>query len=129
MQAFGALAKRLSASERRIAFGFLDDLSLSGKYEEAALADAIAAIEISPSPFAKLYELRYPELSSMERIFSDFVRSHLARSGVHLEAPPHFEGEAFSIHFEFTSRDVLKNRIAKLAAVEKDCDDLFRLLR
>jgi hypothetical protein len=128
-EAFLGIAPRLSASERRIAFGFLDDIFLSGRLDAGEVTAAIGDAGKEEKPLEPLRRLRYPELASMEAAFGAIAARELGGSGVRLEAPRNFEGSGFALSFEFTSRESLARRLAAAAKLEGDCDELFSLLR
>lgn len=129
LAAFKALAPRLSSSERRIAFGFLDDLALGDRHAAPDLAALIREAGARDKPLAYIRSLRYPELASMEAELAAIAARDLGRSGVRLEAPQNFEGTGFSASFEFASGEALGKRIAALERLKEDCDALFGLLR
>ena len=68
-------------------------------------------------------------LSELEGRFHDLERSTLEKSGIRLEAPAFFEGEAFTVSFSFRSRASLARKVARLRVLEDRSDELFTLLR
>jgi hypothetical protein len=81
-----------------------------------------------PDPVAALSRRRYPSLTELsdrlERIRSETIE----KSGVELSAPPHFEGERYTVSFAFAGSDELDRRIAALQRLNSRTRELQDLL-
>lgn len=127
--AFPSLAGSLSASGRRLALGWLDDICLHEGLSGAASAALVAEAASAPEPLEALRARRYPELSAMESSFARVARESLLGSGIKLEAPPNFEGPGFSLSFQFSSKAELERRLASASRLTERADELLSLLR
>jgi hypothetical protein len=132
--AFAELAPKLSASERRIALGYLDDIATNSRgaassHDTAGLVALMKSAAAEAEPIATLRGARYPELASMEADFARITERELGGSGVKLEAPPTFEGQGFTLSFEFSSAAALEKRLAAAGRLKGACDELFAFLR
>ncbi|MBN2551362.1 MAG: hypothetical protein JXB06_01275 [Spirochaetales bacterium] len=81
-----------------------------------------------PKPFETIHRLRFPTLSALEERFSALERELLKGSGVRLHPPPYYEGEAFTVEFEFNSPKTLARKLNALRSLEGRIDALFELL-
>jgi hypothetical protein len=132
-----ASRSRLTFSERREFLQLL--LELAGRdrlssAQVAALARTALAAPRSPAAagppaLAALRELRLPLLADLRRRWDALERELVSGSGVSLEPPPFFEGDAIRLSFTFRSRAGLSRRLRALARVEERCDELLCLLR
>jgi hypothetical protein len=127
--AFPSLAASLSASGRRLALGWLDDICLHEGISGPAAAGLVAEAASAPDPLAALRERRYPELSAMEANFARIAKESLGGSGLKLEAPPNFEGSGFTLSLQFSSGAELARRLASASRLTERADELFSLLR
>jgi hypothetical protein len=82
-----------------------------------------------PQPFETIHRLRFPTLTAMEERFSSLERELLKGSGVRLRPPPYYEGDAFTVQFEFNSPKNLARKLSALHSLEGRLDALFELLR
>jgi hypothetical protein len=127
--AFSGLAGSLSASGRRLALGWLDDICLHESLSGPAAAALVAEIAAAPEPLEALRARRYPELSAMEASFARIARESLAGSGLKLEAPTNFEGPGFGLSFQFSSKAELERRLGSASRLTERADELLSLLR
>jgi hypothetical protein len=127
--AFPVLAASLSASGRRLALGWLDDICLHEGLSGAAAAVLISEVTSASEPLAALRARRYPELSAMEGDFARIAKESLGGSGLKLEAPPNFEGSGFGLSFQFSSKAELERRLASAGRLTERADELLSLLR
>jgi hypothetical protein len=127
--AFPALAAALTASGRRLALGWLDEVCLHEGLSGQAAAELTAELDAAPDPLAALRARRYPELSAMEGDFARIARESLGGSGLKLEAPPNFEGAGFTLSFQFSSGPELVRRLASAGRLAEVADELLSLLR
>jgi|GEM_PF-1507834 len=128
---FALFAKGLSASERRLALGWFDDIALRDSLEPAAaaaLVDTIARIEPVPERLGALRARRYPELSHMEAQFKLIGTDRLKGSRVLLEPPQNFEGAGYRLSFVFSSAAELERRLRAAAVLEKSAAELMGLI-
>lgn len=127
--AFPRLAASLSASERRLALGWLDDIALHEGLSGEAAAGLVASVAEAANPLAALKSRRYPELSAMEADFARIAKESLGGRGLKLEAPPNFEGPGFALSIAFSSKAELERRLAAAAGLSERADELLALLR
>ncbi len=127
--AFPALAAHLSASERRLALGWINDIALGQGLSGAETAELVLrAARSAEEPLSAVRARRYPELSGMEMDFARIVSDRLAGSGVRLEPPPNFEGRGFKLSFEFSSETELAKKLKAAAALVPSADELMGLI-
>ena len=116
--------RALSFSERRSFLGLLRDARLDPKATVEAARRALAG----PRPLEALGELVSP-VGALRREWAALEQSILGGSGVRLEPPELFEGEAFEVRFRFRSKEGLARRLAALARLEARFDELASFLR
>ena len=128
--AFAALLpslERFSFSNRRRAARLLIELMRRDGLDTATLAAGLE--ERSPSEaLAWLRHRRYPRLTAMEDHLSEVRRRRLAGTGVEIDPPPNFEGDAYRVGFRFSSREELERRLNAAAALTEEIDGLLDLL-
>jgi hypothetical protein len=118
----------LTYSRRR---QFLKQLFEVSRKQNLSDRDVIAETEAAlkdEHPVEKIHCLRFPTLSAMEQSFAALEQDLLQGSGVQLKPPPYFEGEAFSVEFEFNSAKTFTRKLDTLHFLEGRLDALFELL-
>jgi len=128
LERFGAEAALLSFSRRREMLAMLYEFCVVGRQETEAVLALLDEAFSAPDPSAALRAHRYPRLRELERQFEAFCERYVSGSGVELSAPAQFEGSAFGVQFQFESAPQLARRIRCLQTIERNCDELFRLL-
>ncbi len=128
LERFGAGAEQLSFSRRREMLAMLYEFCVVGRRETEAVLALLDEVFAAPDPLSALRAHRYPRLRELERQFEAFCECYASGSGVELSAPAKFEGSAFGVQFQFESAPQLARRIRCLQAIERNCDELFRLL-
>lgn len=119
----------LTFSRRRLLLTRLEEIRRRDKLDEPALLSLLEEALSAADPPAVVLRRRHPVLTGLEDRFRALNRSALESSGIRLEAPPCFEGDAFTVSFSFRSRASLARKIARLKALEDQSDELFTLLR
>ncbi len=118
----------LTYSQRR---QFLNELFEAGRKQNLSdrylIAETEAALQ-AERPLDKIHRLRFPTLTAMEQSFADLKQELLQGSGVQLKPPPYFEGEAFSVEFDFNSAKTFIRKLDTLHSLEGRLDVLFELL-
>jgi len=118
----------LTYSQRRQFLSELFELSRKQNLSDRdVVAEAEAALK-DERPLEKIHRLRFPTLSAMEQSFAALKQDVLQGSGVQLKPPPYFEGEAFSVEFEFNSTKTFIRKLDTLHSLEGRLDALFELL-
>ena len=64
----------------------------------------------------------------MEDHLSEVRRRRLAGTGIELEPPSNFEGDAYRVSFRLSSREELERRLAAVATLTEELDGLLDLL-
>lgn len=72
---------------------------------------------------------RYPQLTAMEAALWEIVGSCVGSSGVRVDPPPYFEGDAYTVSFRFAGCRSLEEKLAAANRLVERCDELFGLLR
>jgi len=122
------LSSRLTYSRLR---QFLNELFEVSRKQNLSDRDIIAEAEAAlkdERPVEKIHRLRFPVLTAMERSFAALEQELLQGSGVQLKPPPYFEGEEFSVTFEFNSAKTFIRKLDSLHSLEGRLDALFELL-
>jgi hypothetical protein len=122
-------AGNLTFSGRRLLLGQLEEVRRRERLEEPALLSLLSEALAAEDPPALIRRRRYPLLTGLEERFRNLQQETLGKSGVRLQAPAYFEGEAFTVSFSFRSRASLAGKLARLRALEDRSDELFSLLR
>ena len=118
----------LTYSRRR---QFLSELFEFSRKQNLSDRDVIAETEAAlkdERPVEKIHRRRFPTLSAMEQSFAALEQDLLQGSGVQLKPPPYFEGEAFSVEFEFNNVKTFTRKLNALHSLEGRLDALFELL-
>ena len=122
------LSSGLTYSRRRQFLNELFEVSRKQNLSDRELiAEAEAALK-DERPIEKIHRLRFPTLNAMEQSFAALEQDLLQGSGVQLKPPPYFEGEAFSVKFEFNSAKTFIRKLDSLHSLEGRLDALFELL-
>jgi hypothetical protein len=124
-----ASGRKLTFSQRRLLLSQMEEIRRRERLDEPALLCLLSEALEAKDPLTVIYRRRYPVLSELEGRFHDLERSTLEKSGIRLEQPAFFEGEAFTVSFSFRSRASLARKIARLRVLEDRSDELFTLLR
>jgi len=123
-----AARTELTASETRLLATDLEEISRRDELDEPGCIDLASKVLSAPDPVAAARSLRYPTLTKMTRQFDALADRAAGGTGVRLEAPQHFEGEAFRVSFDFASCDELEKRIEAVGRIRQVCSGLFDLL-
>ena len=126
-----AIAARpdLSLSRVRQVLGLLLEIRRRDSLAEDALLVKLEEAFASKDLVAELRDQRYPELGSMRKQFLE-IRGRLIRgSGLSLEAPENFEGNAFRVGMAFKNSQDIRRGIVALERIAEGSDELFELLQ
>ncbi|MDR3200105.1 MAG: hypothetical protein LBT68_01490 [Spirochaetales bacterium] len=123
---FEAVLADLSFSNTRIFLRRLREvLAEKTPEEQSGIKERLLA---ASDPAAELKAVRMPELTDMEKRFTEIYSRLLRGTGVHLKAPPYFEGGRFSVDFSFDSPTELRRKIRALEKLAAEGDELYELL-
>ncbi|UCF96728.1 MAG: hypothetical protein JSV89_16335 [Spirochaetaceae bacterium] len=99
-------------------------LALAGKDVATIARQALEGRQ----PLDTIHGLRFPALTATEKQFAALEQDLLKGSGVRLQPPPYFEGDAFTVAFEFNSAKSFRRKLEALNSLEGRLDALFELL-
>jgi ParB-like chromosome segregation protein Spo0J len=121
-------ASTLTFSKRRQFLNELFEVSRKRGLSQAEIRRAAEQAFQDPQPLETVHRLRFPSLTDLERRFAALEEQLLKGSGVRVEPPPYFEGDAFTVEFEFNSVKSFNRKLDALHALEGSLDALFELL-
>jgi hypothetical protein len=124
----GLQSSTLTFSQRRQFLNELFEVSRKAELSQAETKELAGRAIRDPNPLGFVRRLRYPTLSELERRFSQLEEQLLKGSGVRIKPPPYFEGDAFTVEFEFTSGRSFNRRLDTLQTLEGRLDALLQLL-
>jgi len=124
----GLQASTLTFSQRRQFLNELFEVSRRRELSQAEIRDMADRAFRDRHPIETVHRLRFPTLTSLERRFSDLEEELLKGSGVRVKPPPYFEGEAFTIEFEFNNVKSFGRKLNALHSLEGNLNALFELL-
>ncbi len=124
----GLQGSTLTFSQRRQFLNELFELSRKGKLGRGEIRDAASQAFRDRQPIETVHRLRFPILTELESRFSALEEHLLKGSGVRLNPPPYFEGEAFSVEFQFNNTKSFKRKLNTLHSLQGHLDALFELL-
>ena len=119
--------ERFSFSNRRLVVRLSIELIRRDGLDAARLADALDERSASEA-LRWLRQRRYPRLTAMEDHLSEVRRRRLAGTGVEIDPPPNFEGDAYRVSFRLSSQEELRRRLSAAATLTEDLDGLLDLL-
>jgi hypothetical protein len=119
----------LSFSRRRRFLTLLLEVSRRDRLSASKIEELARRLLEDEQPLEALADLRYPTLTGLREDFAALADSLWKGSGVRIDPPPYFEGEGFSVAFEFTSPDNLARKLQALRKVAEHTHELFALLR
>lgn len=120
--------KKISYSERRIILKQFREISLRDGINGEKAEKLMDEIVKDEDPAGFTARLRYPKMEAMKKTFAEYIEKNIKGSGITLEAPPNFEGPAFTVKFQLKSSGQIDRIIRTLGKVRKNVDELFRLL-
>jgi hypothetical protein len=126
---FAGDASTLSASNRRLFLRQVYEVVQRDALSEAAAKAMVHETFRQPDPVGAVRRLRYPQLAEMESRLQRIVDSCVGGSGVRVEPPPYFEGDAFTLWFRFAGCESLAEKLRAAGRLVAECDGLFKLLR
>lgn len=124
----GLQGSTLTFSQRRQFLNELFEVSRKGKLAQREIRDLASQAFRDRQPIETVHRLRFPTLTELESRFSALEEHLLKGSGVRLNPPPCFEGEAFSVEFQFNNSKSFKRKLNALHSLQGHLDALFELL-
>jgi len=118
-----------SFTEKRLLLTYFFEVVKRDNLNSPKSIDLFKNLLASPGPLVKLKELRFPELSHMEKRYNTLYEKYVAKEGFRMTHPPYFEGDSFSITFSFNSLESLDKKIKKIQYLQDHIDEFFSLLR
>ena len=118
----------LTFSQRRQFLNELFDVSRRRKLARREIRDVASQAFRDRRPIETVHRLRFPTLTDLESRFSALEEHLLKGSGVRLNPPPYFEGEAFCVEFQFSNTKSFKRKLTALHSMQGHLDALFELL-
>ncbi len=82
----------------------------------------------SGDPAAAAGRIRNPQLSLLTRRFEAIKAKYTRHTGVNLQAPLYFEGDAYTVSFSFSTGTELQRKMRTLEKLEDGCSELEDLL-
>lgn len=130
-EAVKALFKRgeaLSASERRIAFRLLSEITMRDSLSPEASVSLVDQVIQEKDPILALRRIRFPELMRLEEELDSIRHRYFGGTGISFAPPQNFEGDRFTFSFSCGSARQLKRIITALERFEENFDECERLL-
>jgi hypothetical protein len=120
---------RLSFSNRRRAFEYIVEITVrDGAPAVREMIERLAAIDDPKERLDTVRRVRYPTIAGFEAR-AERVRSRVLRgTGVRLDVPQNFEGDRYTVSFDFASTAQLERRVAALQRLVDESDGLLELL-
>jgi hypothetical protein len=118
----------LTFSQRRQFLNELFEVSRKRKLTRGEIRDVAARAFRDRRPVEMVHRLRFPTLTELESRFSALEEQLLKGSGVRVKPPPYFEGDAFSVEFQFNNSKSFNRKLNALRSLQGHLDALFELL-
>ena len=118
----------LTFSQRRQFLNELFEVSRKRKLTRGEIRDVAALAFRDRRPPETVHQLRFPTLTELESRFSALEEQLLKGSGVRVKPPPYFEGDAFSVEFQFNNSKSFNRKLNALRSLQGHLDALFELL-
>ena len=119
----------LTFSERRILITFLAEISRRDKASTREAVEFAVGIFQAAQPIDYVRRIRYPVLTEMESQFQTQADRLLAGTGIHLKAPPFFEGDAYTVSFDVASKENFREKMNVLKRLQEQFGEFLDLLR
>jgi hypothetical protein len=124
----GLQRSALTFSLRRQFLNELFEVSRKRRLSQKEIGDLAERAFRGQQPIETVHRMRFPLLTELERHFAALEEQLLKGSGVKLSPPPYFEGEAFTVEFEFNSAKSFSRKLNVLHSLEGHLDALFEVL-
>jgi len=118
----------LTFSQRRQFLNELLEVSRKRELSHGEIRDLADRAFLSRRPIETVHRMRFPMLSELEERFAAVEEQLLKGSGVQVKPPPYFEGDSFSVEFDFSSAKSFDRKLNALHSLEGHLDALFELL-
>jgi hypothetical protein len=121
------LGQNASFSQRRQLFIWMYEI-----IERDRLSPEQAEQKIDELPgkgwFEEVRRLRFPAITSLEKSVDEFRNRYVRGTGIDLKPPPQFEGDAYTVRFEWKTAKQMERIIENLKIINEHRDELFQLL-
>jgi len=118
----------LTFSQRRQFLNELFEVSRKRELSHGEIRDLADQAFRNRRPIETVHRMRFPMLSELEGRFASLEEQLLKGSGVQVKPPPYFEGDSFSVEFDFSSAKSFDRKLNALHSLEGRLDALFELL-
>jgi hypothetical protein len=118
----------LTFSQRRQFLNELFEVSRKRELSHGEIRDLADRAFRNRRPIETVHRMRFPMLSELEGRFAALEGQLLKGSGVQVKPPPYFEGDSFSVEFDFSSAKSFDRKLNALHSLEGRLDALFELL-
>ena len=119
--------RALSFSNRRAALRMVVELLRRDPDQTEELLSWLA--DTTPRDIVDgLTRRRYPTMTTLQDRLQAAKRRALAGTGVELKAPANFEGDRYTVTFQFKTREELLRRIDAIGGLKDEMDELLDLL-
>jgi hypothetical protein len=120
--------KRFSFAEIRVLLDACADVIKRDRLIKEEIVNLFEEVITSEDPVSFAKRKRFPQLSHLKDRFRSIKDEVVRGTGISLQQPPYFEGDAYSVSFSFTSKKNLSRKIRVLKKLEERSDELFELL-
>lgn len=121
------LGQNASFSQRRQLFTWMYEI-----IERDRLSPVQAERKLDELPgegwFEAVRRFRFPTLTALENSVDDFRKRYVRGTGIDLKPPLRFEGDAYTVRFEWKTAKQMERIIEKLKIMNEHRDELFGLL-
>jgi len=122
-----ALGQNGSFSQRRQLFTWMYEI-----IERDRLSPEEAEQKLDELPgegwFEAVRRFRFPTITAFEKSVDDFRNRYVRGTGIDLKPPLRFEGDAYTVRFEWKTAKQMERIIEKLKIMNEHRDELFGLL-
>jgi hypothetical protein len=118
----------LTFSQRRQFLNELFEVSRRGDHADAEIREMAERALRDPRPLDAIHKLRFPTLTALQQRFAELEGELLKGSGVQLKPPPHFEGDSFTVAFDFRNARTYNRKLNVLLSLKGHLDAILQLL-
>ena len=119
---------RFSFSKLRIFLVTLYEIGIRDSLSSADMYELVERLLSTEDPLESVLRVKNPGLTDLSERFEAVKAKHLKNTGVSLEAPKFFEGDAFRVSFTFSTEKELERKIEAVGLIKDSCDELEELL-
>jgi hypothetical protein len=129
-EVFSALqASSLTFSQRRQLLNEIFEVSRRSDLSPNEIRELTDRVFRDPQPVEAVHRMRFPVLTDLQQRYRSLKEELLKGSGVEVRAPRFFEGDAFTVEFDFNSGRSFERKLKALHSLEGRLDDFLQLLR